>query len=433
MSREARHASNSKKRTPRGSSSFSSKDATKTKKAKPTKPIKPEESIEKPTQVEADKAGKAAAPKTAKPTEATASAAKPTQAETAKTETSKAAKPTEPAASATHSTPSANAASAAPSSYVKPMAPATPSVSAVSATSKAKPAKLEAKSGTAEPRRIIIVLAIVLGVLLAVAGYGILELAETNRQAEQVRAESETHMIEAPAEPSFELAENPIDFAAEQAKAPDTYAWIYVPGTNINLPIMRHPTDDNFYLKHTSEGEESQIGAIYTQSVNSADFSDPVTVVYGHNFPQFDVMFTELHNFEDAAFFDANDEFYIYMPGRALTYKVVAAYEYDNRHIINSFDFSDQAVVQGYFDSVLSPESDVAHVREGVSLSAENVGVSAGVGAPDAGSGGVGASDAQGGDASGDKIVQLSTCTNPSDPAKRYIVTGVLVSDDPTL
>lgn len=277
-----------------------------------------------------------------------------------------------------------------------------PSVSGASADKTNRTAgNLDAKP---KNRRMAAILAVVFVVLLAVAGCGIFQMAQAGIQAEQVRTASETDIPEAPSESSMELAENPIDFAAEQAKAPDAYAWIYVPGTNINFPIVRHPADDNYYLDHTAEGEESFMGAIYTQSMNATDFTDPVTVIYGHNIPKYDVMFTEAHNFEDPAFFDANKDLYIYTPGHVLTYEVVAAYEYDNRHIMNSFDFTDEATLQGYFDGVTAPESEVANVREGTSL-----------------------------DASHDRIVQLSTCTNPSDPSKRYIVTGMLTSDDPTL
>lgn len=94
---------------------------------------------------------------------------------------------------------------------------------------------------------------------------------------------------------------------------------------------------------------------------------------------------------------------YLYTDGHILTYRVIAAYQYDNRHILNSFNFSDPTVVQQYFDSVLSPDSLVENVREGATLTSSN------------------------------KIVQLSTCTGDSSHiVRRYLVTGVLVSDQPT-
>ena len=88
-----------------------------------------------------------------------------------------------------------------------------------------------------------------------------------------------------------------------------------------------------------------------------------VTVIYGHNV---DGIFATLHYFEDAEFFKQNDTFYVYTPGHILTYEVVSAYEYDGRHILNSFDFDRALVREEYFASVLNPNSVVRNVREGV-------------------------------------------------------------------
>ncbi len=132
----------------------------------------------------------------------------------------------------------------------------------------------------------------------------------------------------------------------------------------MNYPVVQHPTDDTFYLKHNKDGEWSEEGAIYTQLANKTDFSDPVTVIYGHNLVQ-GTMFTSLHRFENKDFFDSHEDMHLYTDGHILTYRVIAAYQYDNRHILNSFNFSDPTVVQQYFDSILSPDSLVENVREG--------------------------------------------------------------------
>ena len=104
---------------------------------------------------------------------------------------------------------------------------------------------------------------------------------------------------------------------------------------------------------------------------NATDFSDPVTVLYGHNIVN-DAMFATLHAYEDPAFFADNPELYVYLPDRILAYEVVAAYEYDDRHILNSFDFSDPAVRTGYFASVLAPDDPKANVRDGAQLDADD-------------------------------------------------------------
>ena len=115
---------------------------------------------------------------------------------------------------------------------------------------------------------------------------------------------------------------------------------------------------------------------------------------------EFGTMFATLHNFEDEDFFKENDTFYIYTPGHILTYKIVSAYRYDDRHIMNSFDFSNPAVVREYFDYVMHPTMIPQNVREGVTLKDD------------------------------DRLVVLSTCME--DNSYRYLVNGVLVSDEKT-
>lgn len=196
--------------------------------------------------------------------------------------------------------------------------------------------------------------------------------------------------------------ENPIDFETLQAENPDIYAWIYLPGTDINYPVLRHPTDDSFYLDHNKDGNYAIEGAVYSESVNDADFSDPVTVLYGHCLVN-GSMFSGLHDFKDETFFNEHDTLLIYLPGRILTYRIVSAYEYDDRHIVKTNDFSDLSTLQSYFDFVSNPDSETRNVRTDTQLTTD------------------------------DKIVQLSTCTSPTEDTDfRYIVTGVLVDEQQT-
>ena len=249
-----------------------------------------------------------------------------------------------------------------------------------------------------------VALAVLLVVLLGAAASGFGFLVWQQRQVD--RAVAEVAQTPLPAvEPTVEAQEaepqNPIDFAALQAENPDLYAWIYVPNTNVNLPVAQRTGDDFFYLDHDRRGEPAVEGAVFSQMANATDFSDPVTVLYGHNIAN-DAMFATLHRFEDPSFFADNPDLYVYLPDRILTYRVVAAYEYDDRHILNFFDFSDPAVRADYFASVLAPDDPRANVREGARLDAD------------------------------DRIVQLSTCRSAwtSDPV-RYLVTAVLVDEEP--
>lgn len=212
----------------------------------------------------------------------------------------------------------------------------------------------------------------------------------------QYMLQDDITFLTAPSDAEDVLVQNPIDFQALKEQNEDVYAWLQVFGTDISLPIAQRTDDEDFYLSHNIDGKDDFMGVPYTQPLNAKDFSDSVTVIYGHTLPKYGTMFTGLHVLEDAEAFAEIDKFRIYTPHIVYTYAIIAAYEYDNRHIIRSMGF-----VQDYFDAVLHPKANGAHVREGVSLIAER-----------------------------DRIVQLSTCTIPSDPQKRFIVTGVLISEE---
>ena len=77
--------------------------------------------------------------------------------------------------------------------------------------------------------------------------------------------------------------EIPIDFASLKETNPDIYAWIEIPDTNVNYPIVQSADDDSYYLNHTIDGQEGYPGSIYTEKVNAKDFSDFNTVIYGHD------------------------------------------------------------------------------------------------------------------------------------------------------
>lgn len=221
--------------------------------------------------------------------------------------------------------------------------------------------------------------------------------------ADSKKASDDTQIISSAVASTDPLADNPIDFASLKETNDEIYAWINVPGTKVDYPIVQSKQADDFYLKHSATDKQySASGAIYTQSMNSTDFSDRVTVIYGHN-GYGDTFFTTLHNFEDEEVFNANPYFTIYMPNRKLTYQIVSAFKYDDRHIMNSFTFSDDDVYRDFLSMIQNPNSAVKNVRTQLD---KEIGLD-------------------------DKTVVLSTCIT-NQKSNRYLVCGVLVKDEKT-
>lgn len=192
------------------------------------------------------------------------------------------------------------------------------------------------------------------------------------------------------------VEEAPIDFAWLGEVNPELYAWIYIPDTQIDYPIGQHEGDDQeYYLAHDLYGTPQFAGCIFSQAPNALDFSDPVTVLYGHNMKN-GSMFQNLYFYlQDPDFFNSHKYIYLYMKDKTLVYEVISAYYSDNLNILQENDFSDQEVFEEYLDECLNPRTVERRVREDVQLDADS------------------------------RILTLSTC-RANVPSQRYLVQAVL-------
>jgi len=166
---------------------------------------------------------------------------------------------------------------------------------------------------------------------------------------------------------------SPVDFEDLQSMNPDIYAWLYIPGTDVNYPILQREGDDRFYLDHNSEGKFSQGGAIFTEETyTKKDFSDPVTLVYGHNMRS-GAMFGNLQEtYSGQDGLETYRDIAVYLPERELHYEVFAAVPYDMRHILYYNDFTDPEVFREFLERVRSVRSINANIDENAAVTAED-------------------------------------------------------------
>ncbi|MBO4609008.1 MAG: class B sortase [Lachnospiraceae bacterium] len=182
---------------------------------------------------------------------------------------------------------------------------------------------------------------------------------------------------------------------------PDIYAWIYVPGTSIDYPVLQHPSSNEYYLNHNLDGSYGFPGVIYTENYNSKDFTDPNTVLYGHNMDN-TTMFSTLHNFRNPDMVSEPHYIYIYTEdGRTLVYEIYAAYIYPSIHLLLNFDIDNDYIFEQYLRNISNMDitsTDLANIRHDIDVTVD------------------------------DRIITLSTCTTDHDASKRFLVTGVLLN-----
>lgn len=198
-------------------------------------------------------------------------------------------------------------------------------------------------------------------------------------------------------------ADHSYDFDKIQSELnSDVIAWISIPGTEVDHPVLYHKDEPLYYERRNAQGNYDVYGCIFAQCYNDDDFRDPNTILYGHYVTEGgapDTFFGTLHRYKNPDFFEKNRYIYVTTEKHILVYDIFAAYEYDNRHILATYDFANDAVYEQYLQSCLNPSSMQRNVRQGVELSTE------------------------------DRIITLSTCTSYTNTSRRYLVQGVLVAD----
>lgn len=116
----------------------------------------------------------------------------------------------------------------------------------------------------------------------------------------------------------YDLASFVVDWDALRAVNPDVVAWIYVPDTNINYPVVWRENDDNYYLYHNFNGYSSpqfaaEFGCIALSGANQPDFSDQINIISGHNMLD-GSMFQPFSTFNDPAVFNSHRTIFLLTP-----------------------------------------------------------------------------------------------------------------------
>ena len=92
---------------------------------------------------------------------------------------------------------------------------------------------------------------------------------------------------------------------------PDVKAWIQVPKTNIDYPVVQGQ-DDMEYINKNVYGEFELSGAIFLSCLNKDDFSDPYNLVYGHNMKN-GGMFADVADFTNTEYFETHQKGKLYL------------------------------------------------------------------------------------------------------------------------
>ncbi len=156
-----------------------------------------------------------------------------------------------------------------------------------------------------------------------------------------------------------------IDISTLREKNSDIFAWLYIPGTAINCPVLQSEQSDTFYEDHNADGEEDNAGAVYIELANLTSMCDFNTVLHGKTGADGSGLFADLYRFADPDFFKDHEYAYLYLDGNVLTYEIFAAYERENTSLIRTYDFTYLSGCQQFLDDLYGTRDMAMNLREG--------------------------------------------------------------------
>jgi len=197
---------------------------------------------------------------------------------------------------------------------------------------------------------------------LVLSGCGEMDMQTDDAiHAESVNSNEQTGNANNQTADAQSAANSHIDFAALQAQNSEIFAWLYVPGTNIDTPVLQSEISDDYYRTHDADKNEDALGTAYIEQPVMKDMCDFNTVIHGSG----DGVFEELVNFENPDFFASNEEFYIYLPDNQLTYEIFAVYERNNTSLIRDYSFAEAKGDREFLYEVYGEKMVGKQIRDG--------------------------------------------------------------------
>ena len=179
-----------------------------------------------------------------------------------------------------------------------------------------------------------------------------------------------------------------VDFDALRKTDPDVAAWLCGPDTVIDYPVMA-ATDYDYYLHHLPDGSWNANGTLFVDYNNAPDFSDELTVIYGHHMKS-GKMFGSLNGYKNQAYYEEHPYMELYTEDG--DYRIDLLYGC----VIGAGEWRERAFMfKENLQSLLAYAGENTTFKSGAKY------------------------------ASGDKVVAMSTCSYEFDDA-RYVVIGVL-------
>lgn len=124
-------------------------------------------------------------------------------------------------------------------------------------------------------------------------------------------------------EPTPEPVDNPYrdSFLANS----DMAAWLKIPDTEIDYPVMWTPEDEEYYLRRGFNGSKNDNGCLILDTDSCLEPLTTNLIIHGHNMKS-GAMFGTLMDYQDESFFQEHRTITLYTKERQRNYEVIAVF-----------------------------------------------------------------------------------------------------------
>lgn len=105
----------------------------------------------------------------------------------------------------------------------------------------------------------------------------------------------------------------------------DMAAWLQIPDTVIDYPVMWTPEDETFYLYRDFEGNQNKNGCLLLDTDSSLEPLTTNLIIHGHNMRS-GAMFGKLTDYEAEDFYHTHKQIILYTPECQRNYEVIAVF-----------------------------------------------------------------------------------------------------------
>ena len=105
----------------------------------------------------------------------------------------------------------------------------------------------------------------------------------------------------------------------------DMAAWLQIPGTNVDYPVMWTPGDETYYLYRAFDGSENKNGCLLLDTDSCLDPLTTNLIIHGHNMKS-GAMFGNLTDYENKDFYENHKNIILYTEECQRNYEVIAVF-----------------------------------------------------------------------------------------------------------